>query len=295
MPKARRRKKRAARPAGSRPLWSGSLLFGLVQLPIELFPAERPAALDFDLLDRRDLAPIGYDKVNRRTGEEVPVEEIVRAVELAGGDHVVVSDEELEAAAGEAHRVLEIEQFVAPSEVPRALFEKPIHVHPAEGGEKIYGLLVRALAEADRVGLGTFFLRTRESLAAIAPEDERLLLLQMRWPAELRAPPELPRAATARPAPRELAMATRLIEEMTSPFRPSAFVDRYEEKLLALIRRRQRQGKVARTRPAREKAERPSNVVDLVALLERSVDRKRSGRAKAKRPAASRARTRKAS
>lgn len=295
MAKARSRKKRTPRPAGARPLWSGSLLFGLVQLPIELFPAERAAALDFDLLDRRDLAPIGYDKVNRRTGEEVPREEIVRGVELAGGDHVIVSDEELEAAAGEANRVIEIEQFVEPTEIPRALFEKPLHVLPAEGGEKIYGLLVRALATAGRVGLGTFFLRTRESLAAIAPEGDRLLLLQLRWPAELREPPGLPAGAKTRPHQRELAMAGRLIEEMTAPFRAAAFVDRYEQKLLALVRRRQRQGKVARARPAKPRAEQPANVVDLVALLERSVDRKRSGGTRTRRPAAGRRPARKAS
>jgi DNA end-binding protein Ku len=276
-------------------LWTGSLLFGLVQMPIELFPAESPAALDFDLLDRRDLAPIGYRKVNRRTEEEVPAEEIVRAVEIAGGDHVIVGDDELEAAAGDAHRMLEIEQFVESGEVPPAYFERPFHVLPGDGGEKIYGLLVRALAESDRLGLGRFFLRTRESLAAIAPEDDRLLLLQMRWPAELRRPPELPKKATATPGARELATATRLIEEMTAAFRPAAFVDRYETQLLALVKRRQRQGKVARARPAARKLpERPANVVDLVALLERSVDRKRSNRTRKPRTAAASRRAKKA-
>src|SRR6187402_3143036 len=211
---ARRRKspttpKREKAPTtGARAFWKGFLEVGLVQLPIELHSAESRNELDFDLLDRRDLAPVGYLKVNKETGEEVPAEEIVRGVVVSGGRHVVVSDAEIEHAAGKANRTIEVVEFVEAGAIPPVYFERPIHLLPGKAGEKIYALLAKALAESGKVGIAKVVLRARESLAALVALDGRLVLNLLRWEHELRPAPA--KAAGARaPAPRELAMARR--------------------------------------------------------------------------------------
>ena len=279
-------KSRPAKAAGAagRPIWRGFLAFGLVQVPIELHPAVSRNELNFDLLDRRDMEPIGYLKVNKTTGEEVPSEEIVRGVEVARGKHVVVSEAEIEQAAGEKSRTLEIMEFVERGALPPSYFERPLHVQPGEGGEKVYALLARALGESGRVGLGRLVLRTRESLAALMALDGHLLLELLRWPHELRPVPRLPEEAqlpekVGSRENRELEMARRLIDEMTGAFKPSEFADRFQTELLALVRRRARTGSPAPAQAPRRRPARASNVVDLVSLLEKSV-RARQGGAK---------------
>lgn len=271
---------RARKPADtrSRPIWRGFLAFGLVQIPIELYPASSSDELNFDLLDRRDMAPIGYRKVNKTTGEEVPNEEIVRGIEVGRGRHVIVSDAEIESAAGEASRNFEIQEFVERDAVPAAYFERPLQLQPARGGEKVYALLARALQESGRIGLGTIVLRTRESLAALVPEADRLMLELLRWPHELRPPAPLPEAAKpAKSGGRELDMARRLIEEMSGEFRPAAFTDRFRDELLALVKKRARTGAPPPEAAPRRRAAKGTNVVDLVALLEKSVRARQGG------------------
>jgi DNA end-binding protein Ku len=262
-----------------------------VQIPIELHSAESSNELNFDLLDRRDLAPIGYRKVNKNTGEEVPGEEIVRGIEVSRGRHVIVSQAEIETAAGEASRVFEIQEFVERDAVPPAYFERPLQLRPAHGGEKVYGLLARALHESDRIGLGTIVLRTRESLAALVALEDRLMLELLRWPHELRPPAPLPDAAKpAKTGGRELDMARRLIDEMSGEFKPSAFKDQFRDALLAIVKKRARTGARPPEAAPRKRAAKGTNVVDLVALLEKSVRARqgngaRTGGARRKRSA----------
>lgn len=291
---ARKRKKPSASPresagtAGGRPFWRGFLEFGLVQMPVELHSAEVRNEIDFDLLDRRDKAPVGYLKVNKETGEEVPKEEIVRGVAVARGRHVVISDAEIEKAAGKHSRTIEVLEFVDRDEIPLPYFERPIHLLPQKAGAKVYDLLVRALAESGKIGLAKVVLRARESLAAVLSLDGRLVLNLLRWPHELKSPPARAGAAAGRGASeRELAMAARLIAEMSGEFRPAQFVDTFREELLALVRRRSRSGSPPEPPAARRRPAPAANVVDLVALLERSVQARKG----AARPAARRKRS----
>lgn len=258
-----------ATTAGVRPFWRGFLEFGLVQIPIELHSAESRNEIDFDLLDRRDLAPIGYLKVNKETGDEVPPEEIVRGVEVGRGKHVIVTDDEIAHAAGKSSRIIEVVEFVDQTAIPPIYFERPIHLLPAKAGAKVYALLARALSDSGKVGVATVVLRARESLAALLAIDGRLVLNLLRWQHELRPAPGSVPAAAAKPG--ELAMARRLIDEMSSGFRPEAFTDHFRKELLALIRRRARTGAPPPSPARRTKAPPKSNVVDLVALLEQSV------------------------
>lgn len=285
---ARPRKSAAARPreptvpTGARPFWRGFLEFGLVQIPVELHSAEVRDEIDFDLLDRRDKAPIGYLKVNKETGQEVPQEEIVRGVKVSAGRYVVLSDAEIENAAGKKSRTIEVVEFVDRGAIPPPYFERPIHVLPGKAGAKVYGLLVRALEDSAQVGLAKVVLRARESLAAVLVVDGRLVLNLLRWQHELKPPP----AGVGRPSanPRELAMAVRLIEEMSGEFRPSRLVDNFRKELLALIRRRSRTGSPPEPPAVRRRPARAANVIDLVALLEKSVQARKGGA----RPAARR-------
>jgi DNA end-binding protein Ku len=291
---ARRRKipttpKREKAPTtGARAFWKGFLEVGLVQLPIELHSAESRNELDFDLLDRRDLAPIGYLKVNKETGEEVPAEEIVRGVVVASGRHVIVSDAEIENAAGKANRTIEVLEFVDAAAIPPPYFERPIHLLPGKSGEKIYALLAKALDESGKIGIAKVVLRARESLAALIAIEGRLVLNLLRWQHELRPAPGVTRSAGARvPAARELAMAKRLIDEMSGPFRPAAFTDHFRKELLALVRKRARSGSPPEPPATRRRPAPATNVVDLVALLEKSVKARKSSL----RPAARRRRS----
>ena len=279
--KGARRARPAAAGAAGRPVWRGFLAFGLVQVPIELLPAVSRNELNFDLLDRRDMEPIGYLKVNKTTGEEVASEDIVRGVEVARGKHVVVSEAEIEEAAGEKSRTLEILEFVEREALPASYFDRPMHVQPGEGGEKVYALLARALGESGRVGLGRIVLRTRESLVAVMALEGRLLLELLRWPHELRPLPKLPDQAqlpekVGSRESRELEMARRLIDEMTGEFKPSEFNDRFQDELLALVRRRARTGSPPPAQAPRRRPTRASNVVDLASLLEKSVRARQS-------------------
>lgn len=261
---------------GARPFWRGFLEFGLVQIPIELHSAESRNEIDFDLLDRRDLAPIGYLKVNKETGDEVPQEEIVRGVEVAKGRHVIVTDDEIAHAAGKSSRTIEVVEFVDRGAIPPVYFERPIHLLPGKSGAKVYGLLVRALADSGKVGIATVVLRARESLAALIAVDGRLVLNLLRWEHELRPAPGSVPAAAAKPG--ELAMARRLIDEMSGDFRPGAFTDHFRKELLALVRRRARTGAPPAPAAAKKRAAPKSNVVDLVALLEQSLQARKGPR-----------------
>ena len=284
----RRRKPESAPTTGARPFWRGFLEFGLVQVPIELHSAENRNEIDFDLLDRRDRAPIGYLKVNKETGEEVPKEEIVRGVEVARGRHVIISDTEIDQAAGKASRSIEVVEFVDAGAIPPLYFERPIHILPGKSGGKIYALLGRALAESGKIGIARVVLRDRESLAALYPLDGRLILNLLRWQHELRpAPGGGAPTGTGGLGKRELAMALRLIEEMSADFRPAAFKDQFHEKLLALVRRRARPGSPPELPSPRRRPARAANIVDLVALLEKSVQARKAPA----RPAARRKRS----
>jgi DNA end-binding protein Ku len=257
-----------------RALWSGSLGFGLLQIPVSVYPLEVAHDLSFSQLDGRDMQPVGYRRYNKTTGEEVPYESIVRGYELDKGNYVVVTDEELKAANVDATQSIDIIDFVDPEEIPLAYFETPYLLVPGKRGEKAYALLRDALAEKRKAAIGMVVLRTRQHLAAVVVEDDALVLELLRYPHELRAPraAELHEASAhaAKVTDRERHMAEELVDSMTSEWDPSKYKDQYRDDVMAMIEKKARTGEsVSVEMPKREAGHAPTG--DLVSLLQKSL------------------------
>lgn len=271
-----------------RALWKGGLGFGLVHIPVQLYPAGKAERLDLDMLDRRDFAPVGYRRVNKETGAEVPWEEVVKGYEYEEGRYVVLTDEELREASPDAVRSIRLLAFVPAEEIPAEYYEQPYVLAPGAGGEGVYALLRETLKRAGRVGIAQVVIRTRQSLAALLPEGRRLLLMTLRYPQELqlldeeRLPPEDLTALGL--SEHEVDMAVRLVEQMGSHWEPERYRDRFIDDVMALVRR-----KIARrdthglppAAPPEPLPEPPRNVVDLVALLRQSLAQGRTTAAEA--------------
>ncbi len=264
-------------------IWKGHISFGLVNIPVALLPAESREELDFTLLDRRDRSPIGYQKINKRTGKPVASADIVRGMEQGRGRYVIVSDEDLRRASPERSQRIDIHSFVDLREIDPIYFERPYYLAPLPKQEKGYVLFRETLRRSGLAAIATVVVRTRESPAAIVPQGDVLVLHVLRYPAELRDPDRIDVPGKSPKAlgitDKELAVAGRLVEGMTGPFKPEAFRDRYQQDVLAFIRRRARSGKVEAS-PGPEGAPREGKrgeVVDIMALLEQSLRKRPRG------------------
>ena len=256
-------------------IWKGSLSFGLVQLPIELYSAESREELSFELVDRRDMAPIGYSKVNKKTGEKVPKDDIVKTHEVEKGRVVVVEDQDFKRVKLEATHVIDITEFVEAADIPPLYFERPYWSAPAKGGDKPYRLLVKALADANRVGIGQIVMHARESVVAVYPYEDLLVVNTLRYVHELRDAKELKLPSKEhKPVERELTMAQRLIEDMAGGWKPEQYKDQYRDRLVELIRRKAKSGTKGLPEPEEPELPTPSRTVDLADLLRRSLDRR---------------------
>lgn len=264
----------------ARGLWKGAISFGLVNVPVELFAAQKRASeLDLTMLDKRDLAPVGYKRYNKASGEDVPWGEIVKGYEYEDGKYVVLSDEDFRRANVEASRTVEILSFVDLREIPPQHFETPYYLVPGKRGEKAYALLRETLKKSGKAGIATVVIRTRQYLAALISQDEVLLLNTLRYPDELRDVKDLdlPDALhKQKVAPRELELALRLVEDLAGKWQPEKYKDSYREDLLARIREKVKKGQTEEiTAPEKEpRAGRSGNVIDLMALLKKSVEKK---------------------
>ena len=259
----------------ARSIWKGSISFGLVQIPIYLYSAERRSEeIHFSLVDRRDLAPIGYQKINKTTGEPVPSEEIVRGVEHEAG-FVTLSPEELEGASPEVTHSAEIVDFVEYDQIPPIYFDKPYYSAPQKNGRKAYALLREALKRSGKLGVARVVIRTRQYLAAVYPRGDAIVLNLLRFHQELAAPEELdlPGADLSQlgVTARELEVADRLIESMADEWHPETYRDEYHDQLIALIEEKARSGKLPQRGAASPEA--AGEVVDLMGLLKESVER----------------------
>ncbi len=263
----------------ARGLWKGAISFGLVNVPVELFAAQKRASeLDLTMLDKRDLAPVGYKRYNKASGEDVPWGEIVKGYEYEDGKYVVLSDEDFRRANVEASRTVEILSFVDLREIPPQHFETPYYLVPGKRGEKAYALLRETLKKSGKAGIATVVIRTRQYLAALISQDEVLLLNTLRYPDELRDVKDLdlPDALhKQKVAPRELELALRLVEDLAGKWQPEKYKDSYREDLLARIREKVKKGQTEEiTAPEKEpRAGRSGNVIDLMALLKKSVEK----------------------
>lgn len=282
----------------ARPIWTGSISFGLLNIPIQLMSGERRTDIHFRMLDARDNSPIRYERVNAETGEEVPWKEIVKAYEFSKDNYVILQPEDIQRAATDNHETIAIESFVDAAQVPMSYIERPYILVPGKKAEKGYVLLREVLKKNNRVGVGRVLIRTREYLCMLAPQGDALMLFLMRFPQELVDPSEyeLP-AGSARAwhvTPREMEMAEMLMESMTDEFRPADYKDEFRERLSQVIKERIKQKHTAHVEDEREDedAETATNVVDFMSLLKKSLESK--GGAPAVRPAKKPARARKA-
>ena len=268
----------------ARGLWKGAISFGLVNVPVELHSAKKPSSeLDMTMLDKRDLAPVGYKRVNKSTGKEVPWSEVVKGYEYKDDQYVVMSTEDFRRANPDAAKTVDILAFVELADIEPQYFDTPYYLKPEKRGEKAYALLRETLERAGKAGIASVVIRTKQYLAALVAQEELLVLNTLRYADELKAPAEM-EIPKARVTPKELDMALRLVEDMADEWHPEKYKDTYRDDLMKRIKEKIKAGETEEiTEPEKERrAEKGAEVIDLMSLLKKSVERKP---AKAKRPA----------
>jgi DNA end-binding protein Ku len=276
----------------ARPIWKGSISFGLVNVPVTLFSGENRNDISFRMLDGRNKARVRYERVNEVTGEPVPWEDIVKAYEYEDGEYVVVSEEDFKHAAPEASQTVEIEDFVKQDEIDIPYYDKPYVLVPGKKGEKGYVLLRETLRDAGVVGIAEVVIRTRQYLSALVVQGDALCLEILRYEQELRKPDEF-ELPTKKPSEykiskKELEMAKGLVDSMTTDWEPARYKDDYRDKLLAWIEKKaEAGGEITPPEPVEEK--RPSGeIIDFMELLQKSMKRQKQSRSGGKEKRAAR-------
>lgn len=276
-----------------RSLWKGSISFGLVNIPVALYPATRREELKFRLLRSGDLSPVNYKRVAHTDGREVPWDQIVKGYEYEKGKFVVLKDTDFRRVDIEATQTIDIMDFVQLSEVNPMYFQKPYYLLPEKGGAPAYGLLHDVLAETKKAGIAKVVIRTRQHLAAVKVQEKMLVLEIMHFADELVGVDELKLpAAKAKPRARERDMAIALVERMTERWKPERYTDDYSSALMELIKKKITHGDKATPPP--QKGRRTTNVIDLTAVLQESLSQAGAGKPRQKirnpprRPAKSR-------
>jgi DNA end-binding protein Ku len=262
-----------------RAIWSGAISFGLVNVPVRMYSAIDEQDIHFHLLHERDDSRIGYEKVCKAEGKPVPDDEIVKAYEVKDGEYVYVTDEDLEAAEGESYRTIDIEDFVAYEEIDPIYFEKTYYLGPADGADRVYALLLRAMEQSGLCGIGTYVMRDKQHLGCLRVREGVIQLEKMYFADEIRPTDELAVGKT-KVGERELEMAAELIDRFTGPFKPERYEDTYRKRLLDVINAK-RKGKEVHVerRPADEEP------ADLMEALRASLEsaQRRGGGSRARR------------
>jgi DNA end-binding protein Ku len=257
-----------------RPIWKGAISFGLVNIPVGLYSATSAAEkIKFRLLRTKDHSPIRNKRIAEVDGKEVPWEEIVKGYEYEKGRFVVLTDSDFERVALKSNQIVEIKEFVNLEEIDPMFFDEPYLLGPEKGGDRAYGLLREALAKANKVGIAKVVLRTREHLAAVKPVGKALVMELMHFQDELVDPSQLSLPTTESRA-KELGMAQSLIEAMTEHWRPEKYHDEYAEALMKVIQEKIAAGGKALPPARKPGAAAPTNVVDIVEMLQESLKRR---------------------
>ncbi len=253
-----------------RAIWKGSISFGLVNIPIGLYPATRAERVSFRQLRSDDLSPIRYKRVAEADGHEVPWEKIVKGYEYEKGQFVVLTDDDFDKVMPEATQSIDILEFVDLAEIDPMFFDTPYFLEPQKGGKKPYALLRDTLKETGKVGIARVVLKTKQHLAAVKPKEESLVLELMHFPDELLEPEGLDIPRDEQLGKKEMDMAKSLVETMTGKWDPNEFHDQFRERLEKLIQEKVKSG--GKELPGtRSKAKPATNVVDLVAVLQKSL------------------------
>lgn len=279
-----------------RVLWKGAISFGLVHIPVGLYSAEKRNSFDLTMLDRRTMKPVGFKRYNKETGEDVSWDDIVKGYEYEKDRYVVLTEEDFKRANVEATQTVDILSFVDEDEISSMYFETPYYLAPDKRGHKGYALLRETLKQTGKIGIANVVIRTRQYVAALIPVGDVIVMNTLRYANELRGTEEFEvpssNLKTAGVNAREIEMAQRLVDGMTAKWNPEEYRDTYHEDLMALIEKRVQAGQTeVITEPSQEGEERPAKgeVIDLMALLKRSVETKGKA-AKEARPAKARGR-----
>jgi len=264
----------------ARSIWKGSIAFGLVQIPVALHAAIKGDSLSFTMLDKRNFSPVGYERVNKKSGKKVAWQDIVKGYEYRNGKYVVLTDADFARANVKATQTIDIQAFVDAEQIPPTYFDVPYLLAPTKPGQKAYALLREVLKREGKVGVAKVVIRTREHLAALMPQDDLLVLVLMRFADEFRDAGELDvpghnlkgLGVTAK----ELDMAKTLVKGMADEWRPERYHDEYREDLMRLIEERAKHGELnsVSAEPAPKAEARGANVVDLMQLLKQSVSQR---------------------
>jgi DNA end-binding protein Ku len=272
-----------------RAIWKGAISFGLVHIPVSLVSATSSEGVDFDWLDKRSMDPVGYKRINKATGKEITKDNIVKGVAYEKGRYVVLSEEEIRSAHPKSTQTIEIIAFVAADQIPLQNIDTPYFLAPDKRGGKVYALLRETLKKTARVALANVVLHTKQHLAALMPLDSALVLVMLRWPAEVRSLDELELGSDVTKASLtkgELDMAKRLVEDMSADWQPDDYRDSFQEKIMALVAKKAKAGKIEDVESQEGSEERKSaDVIDLTELLKRSL----AGKATAAKPATKKA------
>ncbi|MCP8466251.1 Ku protein [Pseudomonas sp. ZM23] len=269
----------------ARVIWKGAISFGLVHIPVSLNSASRSTGTDFDWLDEHSLEPVGYKRVNKITGKEVPKEHIVKGVELEKGRYVVISEEEIRTARPEATQTIDILSFIERSEIPVPFYDSPYYLTPERRGEKVYVLLRETLRKSGKAAVCQLVMHSRQHLAMLREEGEAILLMTLRWPAQVREVDELALSLDkVKLDKREMEMAERLVKDMSGKWTPADYEDSFSEEIHRLVEQKAAEGKLANVPQAEEQGTgEGADIIDLTELLKRSL---KGDRRKTRTPAA---------
>ncbi len=252
-------------------IWSGSVSFGLVNIPVRLYSGSENNTLDLDMLRRGDLCPVKYQRVCREDGKEIPWDDIVKGYEYKEGDYVVLDKEDFEKANIEKTKTIDITEFVNESEVDSIFYNKPYYLEPEKAGIKAYALLREALKKTKKVGIGSFVMRNREHIGVVKPYGKLLVFNQLRYNEEIRDYNELNLPDSKPVKEKELKIAVELIENSSAKFKPEDYEDTYIEDLKKII-----EAKAKGKKPkAKGKPKKQAEVIDMMTLLKKSLEQKK--------------------
>ena len=270
--------------SNNRVIWNGAISFGLVNIPVALHTATSESGLDFDWLDKRTMDPVGYKRINKKTGEEIQSEYIVKGLAYEKDRYVVLTDEEIKHALPKSTQTIEIEAFVSASEIPLVYFERPYYLAPIGRSDKAYALLRETLLKTQRIGIARVVIHTKQHLAALVPAGPALILMLLRWSSQIRPTNELnlpPEGSnTTGLAERELSMATELVESMSAPWEPDDFKDLFTAEVMELVAEKVKSGQTesAIHVEVEPKSVPTAEIIDFTDLLRRSLHREKAPR-----------------
>ena len=267
----------ATSTSSSRALWKGAISFGLVHIPVALHSATSEQGLNFDWLDKRSMDPVGYKRINKKTGKEIDKDNIVKGIQYEDGHYVVLSQEEIAAAYPKATQTIEIEMFVPATDIPFIYLERPYYIVPASKGGKVYALLREALFKTRRIGIARVVIQTKQHLAALIPSGPALVLNLLRWGDEIRSWENLsfPAEGTEEVGitDKELKMAEQLVMDMSGKWNPEEFRDSFKDEIMKLVHEKVETGDIQTVaQPEEVELQRSSaQILDLTELLQRSL------------------------